>query len=369
MLAACSGGEAAGPVSEASPPASSVPAATTTLRPIPPTSVPGAPPTTTTTTTSPTTTTSTTTTLPPPVTARIVLVGDVMLGRGVARQVRDDPDAVFAGVRDIVAGADIAALNIESPLTTRPHIAINTNQIKADPATAGVLAQAGFDVASVANNHATDSGRSTVLDTIAALEAVGIAPVGGGPDRATAFTPLVLDHEGLRIAFVAFDVTLAGWPAQPNRPGVAHWDAGLAEDAVRAAAAGADVVVASIHGGVEYRTTTDRRLAAIAEQLASWGADVVWGHGPHVAQPVYAIDSPTGRPVVVATSLGNFLFDMRAAGTREGPLLEVEVDAGGVRRYRVGDSAHPERRVEFGGWRTGAGTDADGWIPLLPSEP
>ncbi len=359
LLAACGAAEPPAPASVAG---SAAVAATTSLPP-PPVHSPQTPATV---RPSPTTaTTATTVALPTtalPTTARVVLVGDVMLGRGVSRPAREDPEALFAGIADVISGADLAGANLESPLTNRPHIAVNTNAIAAPPERAMLLGDAGFDVAVVANNHATDSGRLTVIDTVAAVAAAGLAAVGGGPDRRTAFAPLVVEAGGVRVAFLAFDATLAGWPATQSEPGVAHWEPALAAAAVEQAAAAADVVIASVHGGIEYRRDTDRRMAGIAEQLAGWGADVVWGHGPHVVQPVYAIPGLEGRTAVVATSLGNFLFDMGAAGTQTGAVLEVEIGREGVVAYRVGAASHHDGPVVFDGWGEADGSGAGGWV-------
>ena len=132
-----------------------------------------------------------------------------MLGRGVAPIADADPDGLFEEVRHVLSAADIAGGNLESPLTLRPHIATNPNDLTADPAYADLLANAGFDVMSVANNHSGDAGRGSVADTVDAVEAAGMAAVGGGDDLMEAFSPEIIDHSGVRVAFLAFDATLA----------------------------------------------------------------------------------------------------------------------------------------------------------------
>ncbi|MDX2342215.1 MAG: CapA family protein, partial [Acidimicrobiia bacterium] len=71
---------------------------------------------------------------------RILLVGDIMTGRGVASVLENDPDGVFAGVRHLLLDADVAAGNLESPLTLRPHTSSNENMLEADPNTAQAVA-------------------------------------------------------------------------------------------------------------------------------------------------------------------------------------------------------------------------------------
>jgi hypothetical protein len=96
----------------------------------------------------------------------------------------------------------------------------------------------------------------------------------------------------------------------------------------------------------------------LARRLAAWGVDVVWGQGPHVVQPVRIIDAQRdGRPTIVATSLGNLLFDQHLPGTQRGALLEVLVSADGVRAFRVG-SARATAPVQFLGWRLPQGDAA-----------
>lgn len=278
----------------------------------------------------------------------VLLVGDVMLGRGVAPVVRDDPTGLFEDVRHVVTSADVAAANLESPLTTRPHIASNPYALEADPQAAGSLATAGFDLVGIANNHAGDAGRLSVLDTIGAVEAVGLVAAGGGSNQEAADQVQVFEKGGLRVGFLAFDATRAGTPATPNEVGIATWDEERVRRAVERARLEVDLLVVGLHGGVEYYSDTDPAVALLAGRLVQWGADVVWGHGPHVVQPVTLVEGD--RPAVVATSLGNFVFDQSAAGTRVGAVLEVLAGAGGVVAYRVGTAEHYDGRVHFEGW-------------------
>jgi poly-gamma-glutamate synthesis protein (capsule biosynthesis protein) len=279
----------------------------------------------------------------------VLLVGDVMLGRGVASIVRDDPTGLFEDVRHAVAEADLAAANLESPLTLRPHIATNPYALEADPSAAGSLATAGFDLVGVANNHAGDAGRLSIVDTIEAAEAVGLATVGGGANLETAYAVHIIEHDGLQVGFLAFDATMAGTAATIEHAGIASWDEEKVRSAVESARSRVDLLVAGVHGGVEYFTDTDPGMAVLADRLAGWGVDVVWGHGSHVAQPVY-LKGAGDRKTVIATSLGNFLFDQSAAGTRDGALLEVLADPQGVIAYRVGMAGHRYGRVHFDGW-------------------
>jgi poly-gamma-glutamate synthesis protein (capsule biosynthesis protein) len=297
--------------------------------------------------------------------ARILLVGDVMLGRNVAHSVQRDPDRVFAGVRAVLEAADLAGGNLESPLTDRPHLSPNPYALEASPSSARVLAEAGFDLLTIANNHSGDAGRASVVDTWSALAREGLLWAGGGPDADAAWDPLVVHVAGVAVAFLAVDGSRSGLPAGARAAGIAHWDADRVGSAVGHARTVADVVIVSIHGGEEYRTEPDPWFASQVETLVDAGADVVWGHGPHVRQPVVVRGG-----TVAASSLGNFLFDQPYPGTTEGALLEVLADEDGVVAFRVGDSTHGGRRVVFGAWRPPEGDavllDGAWWTLVRP---
>lgn len=311
--------------------------------------------------------TTSTVPLPAPPTARILLVGDVMIGRGVAPVLAAEPDEVFAGVRHLLDAADLVGANLESPLTERPHVSANENAIEADPATAGLLAAAGFDLMSLPNNHATDAGPDGLLDTIEAVTSVGMLTVGAGADRGAAAAPAIVETEGLSVGFLAYDATSVGTPAGPG-PGVATWDGDASIAAVRDLRDAVDVVIVSLHGGTEYLPVTDPGMREIAASLAEAGADVVWGHGAHVVQPVLLLES--ARPTLAATSLGSFLFDQSGPDRTTGALLEVLVDPDGLVAYRVGLAEHPDRRVEFLDWLPPTGDAAwvnESWWTLVRS--
>ena len=286
----------------------------------------------------------------PASTVRLLFGGDVMLGRGVGEIAESDPDGLFADIRYVVSSADLAVANLESPLTTRPHVSGAANALEAAPQAAELLALAGFDAMSVANNHAGDAGPASVTDTIAGLRAAEIVGFGGGADASAAFAPVVVSRGGLRIALLGYDATQGGLRAGAE-PGVAWWGERAREEVAKARSQ-ADLVVVGLHAGAEYQTGTDPFTMEIARSLARLDVDVVWVSGPHVVQPVHLIDPDgDGRRTIVATSLGNFLFDQSLPGTQLGLVLEVLAGADGLIAWRSGKVAIPDLRSHFKTWR------------------
>jgi len=182
--------------------------------------------------------------------------------------------------------------------------------LRAPPEAVAALQAAGFDVVSLANNHALDAGEAGLRETVDTLRAAGIgALVGRETGRLVDWvTSPVYQSTNLPVHhLLAFDDS------------VAPLDLEAAAGAVTAAAERANVIIVSIHWGGEYQAAPSSRQQAIARSLAGAGADIIIGHGPHVLQRVEWVGE-----TLVAYSLGNFLFDQPyPADCRQGAILRV----------------------------------------------
>jgi poly-gamma-glutamate capsule biosynthesis protein CapA/YwtB (metallophosphatase superfamily) len=249
----------------------------------------------------------------------IALAGDVSLGRGVAQALDRDWTSVFAAVQPWLAGADLTFANLESPLTTAPQ-AHSKYDLRAPPEAVAALRVAGFDVVSLANNHALDAGEAGLRETVDTLSQAGI-------------TPLINRETGRLVDWCAGNqstnyqsTNLPSYRLLAFDDSVAPLDVETTARAVTAAAAHGDVVVVSIHWGGEYQAAPGPRQKAVAQTLAEAGADVIVGHGPHVLQRVEWLGE-----TLVAYSLGNFLFDQPYPGDcRQGAILHLTLRGGHV---------------------------------------
>ncbi len=229
----------------------------------------------------------------------------------------------FAPLAGRLGGADLAVVNLETPISTRGTPAPDKPfTFRAPPAMAGALAAAGVDLVSLANNHALDFGVDALLDTFTYLEQAGVRWVGAGRDAAEAYAPAVLDTPAGPVAFVGLTRILhtLAWAAGPDRPGLASaYDEAAAVAAVQAAAELADLVVVQIHWGIERADCPDAHQRNLARLLTEAGADVVAGHHPHVLQGLQTRADGT----LVAYSLGNFVWYHSAAPSSSTGVLEV----------------------------------------------
>jgi poly-gamma-glutamate synthesis protein (capsule biosynthesis protein) len=155
--------------------------------------------------------------------------------------------------------------------------------------------------------------------------------VGGGANLAKARRPAVVEAGGLAIAFLGYsDVVPAGFAATSNSPGTAIADAEAIRADVRSARRRADVVVCWFHWGIELAALPSERQAQLASACLNAGAKVVLGAHPHVLQPIVK----PARGLLVAFSLGNFVFPAASPRTERTGVLEIDLASDGVRGYR-----------------------------------
>mgnify|MGYP001560646146 CR=1 FL=1 len=246
-----------------------------------------------------------------------------------------EPEGIdpFANVEPNLASADVAIVNLEMAITERGEPYDKEFVFRAPGSAALTLAGAGIDVVSLANNHVLDFGPVGLADTLSVLDEVNILRPGAGSNNAEAYAPRVLTLDnGIRVAFVsATAVVPGGFAASADRPGVADakWAIPRVLAAVRAAAAGNDVVVVSVHWGIERETCPSQDQRALASDLIEAGANLILGHHPHVLQPIETFDR-----TVIAYSLGNFAWHPRYGITGDSGVLEINFDGPYVEGYR-----------------------------------
>ena len=265
-------------------------------------------------------------------TLRMVFVGDINFARSLARNYlfTGRGHEVFAGVRDRLRAADIAVGNLESILLERGTVSdTNSSPVFAGPQALAIplLLDAGFDVIGTANNHAWDFGRAGLLENIRWLDSAGVAFTGTGASLGDAWRPVVIRAKGWTIAFFSitaifnnpYSLSVVGHESECC---VAWADTNIAARRFAAVrdSVGADLIVAYIHAGLEYKPYPEPDVVRRFRALARAGADLVIGHHPHVPQGIEYLD---GKPIVY--SLGNFVFMQRQRWTNRGLWADVTV--------------------------------------------
>ena len=264
---------------------------------------------------------------------------------------RADPRELFARVAPVLQDADVTFGQLELPITTRgvrvPQVRHTSRSL---PQAAPALAEAGFDVLSMASNHVLDWGPEAMFDTMEALENVGITPVGVGANLAAARKPVIVETDGGTIGFLAYNSILpAGFWAddrsagctplrafthyeqiEPDQPGTParirsfpHPEdlAGMVQD-ITELKAQVDVVIVSAHWGIHFiPVELAEYQRTIAHTAIDAGADLILGHHAHILKGVEIY-----RDVPILYSLCNFAIDL--------PMTQEHIDSAGFQELK-----------------------------------
>ena len=223
--------------------------------------------------------------------------GDVLIHPPVWAQAAADARAegktgfdfapMFAGVAPVTRDADVAICEMETPLAPPGGPFAGYPSFSAPPQVLTALRGAGYDSCTTASNHTLDQGDAGLTRTLDELDAAGLRHTGSARSAAEAARPLIITTRGgVRVAQLAYSFGFNGLHAPSGKA----WQANLIDvpailtAAHRAKAAGADIVVLSMHWGIEYNhgVTSEQDDQARA-LLASPDIDVILGdHSPAV---------------------------------------------------------------------------------------
>jgi poly-gamma-glutamate synthesis protein (capsule biosynthesis protein) len=235
---------------------------------------------------------------------KLAFCGDIMPGSEVGTHVGQASLANwFSEVSPAWRDADVLIGNLESPCVVaaravpkaQPELMFRSPAFRVRE-----LAEAGFSVVTLANNHVLDCGPEGLRETLRALAEAGIRHTGAGMNIEEALRPALLDVGGQTLGVVAFTY---GPPATDGSPGAAPCDRKTMKRGLSEARSSCDILVAALHDGLEYSDVPPSQTRERLRFLAGHGADIVVGHHPHVLQ---GIEWHGGTPI--ACSLGDLLF-------------------------------------------------------------
>lgn len=253
---------------------------------------------------------------------RLMAVGDIWLQTGNDRH-------PFGEILHILRDKDLLFGNLETALSETGERARKHHVISSPPEAAGYLADAGFDLLSVANNHTADLGAEGLQNTLHALKAHRILPIGASAssDRQR---PVVVERNGISIGFAGYTTgrTAVFDGISVNRLVEEDIIADIASLAGRC-----DHIAVSLHWGTEMAYYPSPRQIDLAHRLIDAGATLILGHHSHTMQ---AVERYHGG--LIAYSLGMFQFDPNWPHnlSPEGFILAVDLSkSGGVGEYEV----------------------------------
>lgn len=205
-------------------------------------------------------------------------------------------DWPFSLVREYLKDDDLTVANLEVVLSSRNKARYPDHKYNliADPDHVEVLKAGSVEMVNTVNNHCMDFMDAGYQDTLNTLDAAGILRFGSVyPTNPDGHDDLgVTEIDGIRFGFVGFT-----YPQDSDQKRIANRVKKLKEES------GCDVVIVSLHWGRETYMTPEPSQITYAKALIDAGADMIWGHHPHVLQPIQFYK---GKPILYST--GNFTF-------------------------------------------------------------
>lgn len=241
----------------------------------------------------------------------VAATGDVLIHPALTAQATTDGNGardytqLFAGVKPAISAADLAICHLEVPIAAPTGPFKGYPSFNAPPEVVTALRTTGYDTCSTASNHTLDQGPEGVKRTLDALDAAGLKHTGSARTAPEAAKPVIYEVNGVKVGHISHTFGFNGLKLPADKP----WLSNLisAESVLRAAraakAAGAEVVLASLHWGIEYRhdPTPDQKQLA-AKLLDDPAIDLIIGHHAHVVQPIAKVAGKW-----VAYGLGNHI--------------------------------------------------------------
>jgi poly-gamma-glutamate capsule biosynthesis protein CapA/YwtB (metallophosphatase superfamily) len=269
----------------------------------------------------------------------------ILMAVGDVGPIHEPVGAYTELAKPVLAAADIRFAQVERVYSERGALQVHSGgaHSRVKPHMASVFTDCGFNVVSLASNHAMDWGADAMLDTAALLRDKGIEVVGVGHNLEAARRPAIVERNGVRVAILAYcSILQTGYAAERDKPGIAplrahtYYEpfdyqagvpprvvtvpyeedlAGMVEDIAEAKKA-AHVVVLSLHWGIHFipRVIADYQ-PAVARAAFAAGADLILGHHAHTPKAIGVMDGK-----VCFYSLSNFIM----SSTAKTPAKEAE---------------------------------------------
>lgn len=226
---------------------------------------------------------------------------------------------------DLIKNADIAESDFECQMTKSFTQHNDGTIFTIDPRVAPMMAQAGFDVATIASDHMSAPYPAAVVETANDFRKAGIQPTGGGANLSQALQPAVIDAGGLKFGFVGLNAIGSSIPATATRAGTATLTAANAKTAIdRAKAAGAQVIIALPQwSSTEYQANFTAFQTNLIKVLTKAGADQIVGADFHWAGGLQITRNGSDYQYV-GSSQGNFWFGQNwSRQTQEGVITSL----------------------------------------------
>jgi len=232
---------------------------------------------------------------------------------------------IYKNVESTIASADIAFINQET-ICSQSFPPSSYPGFNSPVELTNDLADVGFDVVCLANNHMLDMGAVGLRDAYDNWNAAGLHVIGAYEEKDSGRYVTYYEKNGITVAFVAYTEFTNLYEAPANKGLYAPFlkQSDVAAD-IAEAEKNSDFVIVSVHWGTEGSFIPSDFQREYAQIMADNGADVILGHHPHVLQPIEWIKGEGGNTTLCAYSLGNFVHEQARDYNVVGGMLSFDI--------------------------------------------
>jgi len=235
---------------------------------------------------------------------------------------KPDLSFLYSEVKDIVEKADVAFINQETVMAGESYGYTGYPLFNAPQRIANALADTGFDIINLANNHAMDMGSSGLYATLDFLDTMEEFTVIGA--RKQGESARIITKNNITLGFLSYTYSLNGIALPSNNPNlVSLINRNKMSEEITALRPLCDFLIVSMHWGEEYRLQPGNDQISLAYFLAEHNVDLIVGHHPHVLQKAELIRLDDGRKTLCFYSLGNFISHQNERERIIGALMAV----------------------------------------------
>lgn len=238
---------------------------------------------------------------------------------------------VYEDIKYYTKVADITVGSLETTFAGEDKGYSNYPTFNSPDSLATALKKIGVDVISLAGNHALDYGYSGICRTIDVLDSADISHLGTYKTAEDQKKLLIKNVKGVKIAFINYTYGTNGISVPSGKEFCVNLiDKNLIKKQIdQAKSEGADMIVACMHWGTEYKTSANSEQKELADYLFKNGVDIILGNHPHVLEPMekktITLDDGTTKDVFVVYALGNFTADQKDEITRDSAILNLNI--------------------------------------------
>ncbi|MCI8759612.1 MAG: CapA family protein [Clostridia bacterium] len=238
---------------------------------------------------------------------------------------------VFQDIKQYTEKSDVTIANLETSFAGVDKGYSNYPTFNSPDSLVTALKNIGIDIITTAGNHCLDMGFSGLSRTIDVLNQNEIEHLGTYQSEEEQNKLFLKNINGAKVAFINYTYGTNGIPIPSGKDFCVNLiDKDLIEKHIeQAKLEKADIIIACMHWGTEYRTTANEEQKELSDFLFQTGVDIIIGNHPHVIEPFETreVIMPNGsvKQCFVAYALGNFTADQNAINTRDSIILNLKI--------------------------------------------